>query len=71
MAKLSASEPPAVNIISEGLAPIAAATRSRATSTSALISRPMECMLDGFPYAYVRYGTIASNTSRLTGVVAE
>ena len=70
MAILSASEPPAVKTISSGDAPIAAATRSRARSMSRRTSRPNECMLEGLPYLSVKYGIMASMTSRLTGVVA-
>ena len=75
MAQLSDSEPHDVNTISlVSAAPISVATCSRACSTACFIVRPSVCADDGLPKKSLRYGCIASNTSRCDacrGVVIE
>ncbi|MEZ4309007.1 MAG: hypothetical protein R3F14_13300 [Polyangiaceae bacterium] len=48
-ARLFDSVPPDVNTISPALAPISAATCSRASSTALRAACPYACWLDGFP----------------------
>ncbi len=69
-AMLSASVPLAVNTISSGAAPSAAATRSRASSSAARASRPAACALDGLPNRSPRNGSMAARTAGRSGVVA-
>ena len=49
MACVSASVPPEVNTTSDGRRPIAAATRSRASSTARTASRAKRCEPEGLP----------------------
>ena len=69
-ARLLASVPPDVKTISRGSAWRRVATRSCASSSAARAARPNACADDGLPNASVRYGSIASRTSRRSGVVA-
>ncbi len=48
-ARLSASVPPEVKMTSEGCAPAAAASTSRASSTARRARRPDPCSEDGLP----------------------
>ena len=52
-AKLSDSVPPLVNTISDGSAPIRAATDERASSSTALARWPKWCTLEAFPKSSV------------------
>ncbi len=68
-ARLSASVPPPVKTTSYGLAPIAAATRSRDSSTTRRARRPEACSEDGLPVSSCAAAT-ASAASGSIGVVA-
>lgn len=68
-ARLSASVPPEVKITSDGCAPAAAASVSRASSTARLARRPAPCSDEGFPVrASSRVMTVSASADR--GVVA-
>src|SRR5690606_26473887 len=69
-ARLSASVPPDVNTTSLARTPSTAAMRARASARASAARSPRVCELDGLPNSAVRYGHIASSTSRRTGVVA-
>ena len=69
-ARLLASVPPDVKTISRPWALSRRATRSWASSRAARAARPKACAELGFPNDSVRYGSIASRTSRRSGVVA-
>ena len=70
-ARLIDSVPPDVNTISFGSrAPISAASWLRAVSTAASASHPKGWFrLAGWPYFWVKYGSIASTTRGSAGVV--
>ena len=68
-ARLSASVPPPVKTTSLGRAPSAAASVSRASSTSRRAARPEACSDDGLP-TMPRHEVIASTASGSIGVVA-
>src|SRR2546430_15970980 len=70
-ARLIAPVPPDVNTISFGSrAPISAASWLRAVSTAASASHPKGWFrLAGWPYFWVKYGSIASTTRGSAGVV--
>ena len=70
MARLFDSEPPDVNTISVGSAPIKPATADRASSRAVLASCPYAWTLDGLPKTSRRARAIASATGGATGVVA-
>ena len=70
IAVLSLSLPPAVKYISFGSAFIAFATFSLASSTAFLFSLPILYIEDGFPYLWLKYGSISFNTSSSVLVVA-
>ena len=65
----TASVPPLVNAISSRHAPMAAATASRAPSTSARALRPSACTDDGFPVSSSA-AVIAAFASGRSGAVA-
>ncbi len=69
-ARLSASVPPPVKMISPGRTPSAAATVSRASSMAVLAARAAACWPEGFPKMPDRKGSIASSASGRMGVVA-
>ena len=61
---------PEVQTISLPLAPISAATCSRAISTASSAAQPKEWLrLAALPNSSVKYGSIASSTRGSTGVV--
>ena len=68
-ARLSASVPPPVNTTSYGLAPTAAASCSRDSSTTRRARRPAACRDDGLPVSRKAAAT-ASAASGSIGVVA-
>ena len=68
-ARLSLSVPPPVKITSDGRAPSAAATRSRASSTRRRARRPGACRDDALPTSRAA-ATYASSASGSIGVVA-
>jgi hypothetical protein len=70
MARLSASEPLAVNTISSGWAPMSRATWPRAAVSACAGLALYRWLLDGLPKWALRYGSIASTTRGSVGVVA-
>src|SRR5579883_1922268 len=70
IAWLSDSVPPLVKTISWGLAPMSAATRSRAVSTAARACWPGVWIEEALPKSADRKGSMASRTAGSTGVVA-
>ena len=71
MARLSDSVAPEVKTISLPLAPMSAATCSRASSTAFSAVQPkLWLRLAALPNFSVKYGSIASRTRGSTGVVA-
>ena len=69
-AQLSLSLPHDVKKISSGFAPKQAAIVSLEASRAFLLFLPKEYTLEALPYSSRKYGSIASKTSFLTGVVA-
>ena len=69
-ARLSASVPPEVNTTSEARPPSQDATVARASASARAADSPTPWWLDGLPKSPVRYGHIASSTSRRTAEVA-
>jgi hypothetical protein len=70
-ARLFASVPPDVNVISLGDdAPIISATLFLARCIALVVSLPNLCIEDGLPYCSFRYGNISAITSSATGVDA-
>ena len=69
-ARLSASVPPDVKTISEGSAPMSAATAARASSSTALARWPKAWMEDALPGHSLSAADTASATSPGTGAVA-
>src|SRR3972149_5642736 len=70
MARLSPSLPQLVNITSTGEQFKNAHTFSLASSTAFLGALAAQCMLEGLPHSSFKKGSISSNTSGCTGVVA-
>ena len=72
IARLSDSVAPLVKKISSGCAPINVATWSRALSTASSAAHPQAWLrLEGSPNWSVKYGIMASSTSRSMGVVVD
>ncbi len=69
-ARLFASVPPEVKVISSGRAPIRSATAARALSTASRARRPPSWRVEGFPGRSRRAAVIASRTAGSSGVVA-
>ncbi len=68
MARLLASAPDEVKIISVSSAPIRAATLALDFSTARLASEPISYTLEGLAKRSLKYGSMDSTTSFLTGV---
>jgi hypothetical protein len=68
-ARLSLSVPPAVNSTSDGLAPSAAATPSRDSSTARRARRPEVCRDEALP-SWTNASLITATASERIGVVA-
>ncbi len=64
------SVPPVVRTTSPGRHPRNRAMVARASASPRAAASPTPCVEDGLPKTPVRYGHIASSTSRRTGVVA-
>ena len=70
IARLSASVPPLVKIISAGAAPRSFATVSRARSTAASARCPARWIDDGLAKSTLKYGVMRSSTRGSSGVLA-
>lgn len=70
IAVFAPSVPPVVKTTSAGRHPSTPATAARAAVRPRAASSPNPCVDEGLPNTPVRYGHIASSTSRRTGVVA-
>lgn len=70
IAKLFASVPPEVNVISARETPKTAATLSRASSSARDAAKPSACRLEGFPNVWV-IASSAASTASLHGFVVE